>query len=123
MGDTVAASPQTPAALLDPDESGENGQVVLAGGGSRSRSHYGSIPRAFGTVGAVALGLWLAYGSSFGRNIDPLDFQGRTERLLATTPLIDGHNDLPYLLRLELKNKIYDDSKFTFRESMLLFRP
>ncbi|KAK4940306.1 hypothetical protein LTR10_019522 [Elasticomyces elasticus] len=119
MGDTVAAaSPRTPAALQDPDESGENRQVVLAGGGPRSRSHYGFITRAFGTVGAVALGLWLAYGSAFGRNIDPLDFQGRNERLLATTPLIDGHNDLPYLLRLELKNKIYDDSKFTFRESL-----
>jgi hypothetical protein len=43
-------------------------------------------------------------------------FQGH----LWTTPLIDGHNDLPYLLRLELKNKIYD-SKFYFKQGGILF--
>jgi membrane dipeptidase len=39
---------------------------------------------------------------------------------MKTTPLIDGHNDLPYLLRLELKNKIYD-SKFDFKQGRILF--
>ncbi len=35
---------------------------------------------------------------------------------MRTTPLIDGHNDLPYLLRVELKNRIYDPEKFNFLE-------
>lgn len=42
------------------------------------------------------------------------DFDARLDRILATTPLIDGHNDLPYLLRIELLNKIYDSDFFTF---------
>ncbi|KAI1628917.1 putative dipeptidase [Exophiala viscosa] len=121
MGDTVAeASPQTLPAIQDPNGPGGNHQVVLASGSPRSRSRYGFMTSLFGTVSAVALGLWLVwpYGSPFERSISPLDYQGRTERLLSTTPLIDGHNDLPYLLRLELKNKIYDEVKFTFRESL-----
>lgn len=36
------------------------------------------------------------------------------ETLLKKFPLIDGHNDLPYLLRLELQNQIYNTSQFTF---------
>ena len=32
----------------------------------------------------------------------------RTTRLLKTTPLIDGHNDFPFLLRQELHNQIYE---------------
>lgn len=47
--------------------------------------------------------------------IDPTDYALRTERILRTTPLIDGHNDLPYLLRVELQNKIYDNKTFSFR--------
>ena len=31
----------------------------------------------------------------------------RAERLLKTTPLIDGHNDFPFLLRQQLHNQIY----------------
>lgn len=43
-------------------------------------------------------------------NIDPLDFRTRAERVLSQTPLIDGHNDLPYLVRLQLHNQIYDNN-------------
>lgn len=50
--------------------------------------------------------------------INPQDYAKRTEKVLATTPLIDGHNDLPYLLRIELKNKIYND-RFTFENGLL----
>jgi membrane dipeptidase len=32
----------------------------------------------------------------------------RAKRLLRTTPLIDGHNDFPFLLRQQLHNQIYD---------------
>lgn len=40
--------------------------------------------------------------------IDATDYLGRARQILKTTPLIDGHNDLPYLLRVELQNQIYD---------------
>lgn len=40
--------------------------------------------------------------------INPTDYAGRARRVLQSTPLIDGHNDLPWLLRLELHNRIYD---------------
>jgi len=40
--------------------------------------------------------------------LDPTDYSGRAREILKTTPVIDGHNDLPYLLRVELQNKIYD---------------
>ncbi|KAI1339427.1 dipeptidyl aminopeptidase [Xylariaceae sp. FL0016] len=64
----------------------------------------------------MALSYYLA--SSFGKDpvVDPQDYALRTKNVLMSTPLIDGHNDLPYLLRLELKNKIYDKTRFTFRE-------
>ncbi|KAI1637560.1 dipeptidyl aminopeptidase [Biscogniauxia mediterranea] len=66
----------------------------------------------------VFLGLSYVLATLYGRDpaVDPLDFASRTEKILKSTPLIDGHNDLPYLLRLELRNKIYDKSTFTFRE-------
>lgn len=47
---------------------------------------------------------------------EPSDYALRTRRVLSTTPLIDGHNDLPYLLRIELQNKIYGNNTFTFRD-------
>jgi membrane dipeptidase len=53
-------------------------------------------------------------------SIDPQDFKARAEEVMRATPLIDRHNDLPYLLRLELKNKIYD-SKFDFKQGGILF--
>lgn len=47
--------------------------------------------------------------------LDPTDYASRAEFLMKTTPLIDGHNDIPYLFRIELQNQIYNET-FTFRE-------
>jgi hypothetical protein len=41
-------------------------------------------------------------------NIDPTDYLARAKRILRSTPLIDGHNDFPFLLRQQLESKIYD---------------
>ncbi|CVL13413.1 hypothetical protein LB506_008605 [Fusarium annulatum] len=51
-------------------------------------------------------------------SIDPTNYAERTKRILKTTPLIDGHNDLPFMLRLELKNRIYDE-RFDFTNRLL----
>ena len=47
---------------------------------------------------AVALGLLLGAGSAQAQPIDP-KVQARIDRILKRTPLIDGHNDLPWELR------------------------
>ena len=39
-------------------------------------------------------------------------------QLTSTTPLIYGHNYLPYLIRSELQNQIYDTKRFRFRDSL-----
>ena len=71
-------------------------------------------------AGVVAIVLAVVGYTSLGKqSVDPTDYSLRTERILSTTPLIDGHNDLPYLLRIELQNKIYDNSTFTFRHGKL----
>ncbi|KAI1259403.1 dipeptidyl aminopeptidase [Xylariaceae sp. FL1019] len=66
------------------------------------------------------LGISYYIANVYGRDpvVDPLDFAQRTEVILKSTPLIDGHNDLPYLLRIEFKNKIYNTSAFTFRDHL-----
>ncbi|TAQ86574.1 hypothetical protein B7494_g5099 [Chlorociboria aeruginascens] len=66
----------------------------------------------FSTVSIV---LYLCLGYFLENTIYKLDYASRTERLMKTTPLVDRHNGLPYLLRLELKNKI-NDTQFNFRE-------
>ena len=39
--------------------------------------------------------------------IDPTDYLRRAKNVLRSSPLIDGHNDFPFLLRQQLKSKIY----------------
>ncbi|KAI1407140.1 membrane dipeptidase-domain-containing protein [Hypoxylon sp. FL1857] len=50
--------------------------------------------------------------------IDPTNYAERTRRVLKSTPLIDGHNDLPWQLRIELHNRIYD-SRVDFTKRLL----
>lgn len=35
------------------------------------------------------------------------DYLGRAKHILRSTPLIDGHNDFPFVLRAQVRNKIY----------------
>ncbi|KAK7418927.1 hypothetical protein QQX98_003630 [Neonectria punicea] len=51
-------------------------------------------------------------------SVDPTNYAERTRRVLRTTPLIDGHNDLPWQLRIELHNRIYD-GKVDFEKKLL----
>lgn len=76
----------------------------------------GSVPTSLCLFTLLAGSLWIAYRrlAPYG-NIAETDFEGRVDRVLKSTPLIDGHNDLPYLLRIELQNRI-NSGKFTFRD-------
>jgi hypothetical protein len=77
-----------------------------------------SISRGFQLFGALISALTLGYVFNTEARISPTDYVARTKHIMSTTPLIDGHNDLPYLIRVEIKNHIYD-SRFTFKEGLL----
>ena len=47
--------------------------------------------------------------------VDAKDYQTRAKQILQSTPLIDGHNDFPFLLRQQLQGKIYDHNFQTER--------
>jgi hypothetical protein len=47
--------------------------------------------------------------------LDPTDYATRARRILRLTPLIDGHNDFPFLLRQQLRARIYDHDFLTER--------
>lgn len=87
-------------------------QLVLANRPRNWRNFFGRL-LILGLISATA---WAAYSYVQETPLNTYDYTARVERVLKKTPLIDGHNDLPYLLRLDLQNKIYDTSVFTFRE-------
>lgn len=70
---------------------------------------------------SVGVLLWRALLPSESTIYNPTDYAARTENILKTTPLIDGHNDLPFLLRMQLDNKIYGN-RFPFREGEIAER-
>jgi len=45
---------------------------------------------------------------NFESPVDPTNYAERARRVLKSTPLIDGHNDFPWLLRIELHNRLYN---------------
>jgi len=72
------------------------------------------------TIGIVALplsGLGLLL-RPFQQSIDPKNYALRAERILSQTPLIDGHNDLPHIIQIELYGKM-TDGKFNFNDKLL----
>lgn len=71
-------------------------------------SHWPSL-----AVFACFIGFATWFWTSSAPNADD-SLAARADRLLEKFPLIDGHNDLPYLLRLEMRNQIYNTSTFTF---------
>lgn len=76
-----------------------------------------ALPSLVGFLGVALAAYFYIYSQvmpSVQYNLQ--DYAARTEAILKSTPLIDGHNDLPFLLRLELHNQIYDNKSFPFRE-------
>ncbi|KAF4763119.1 hypothetical protein N7455_010326 [Penicillium solitum] len=63
----------------------------------------------------LAASLWTVYRIQSESELP--DIPARIHSILKDTPLIDGHNDLPYLLRIELQNKINSD-RFTFQQGL-----
>ena len=44
--------------------------------------------------------------------------EAKARQLLSEYPLIDGHNDLPWQIRKNFHNQIYDKDKFDFRNGL-----
>jgi hypothetical protein len=71
--------------------------------------------RAIGAAFLFAFALLSAFGSFnmhsiLSYEINPTaqgDYRQRAKQILRTTPLIDGHNDFPLVLRQQLRNTIY----------------
>ncbi|RDL40199.1 Dipeptidase [Venustampulla echinocandica] len=57
-------------------------------------------------------------GYFFRPSIDPKNYHARAENILKSTPLIDGHNDLPHLIQVELYGKMTDGT-FNFNDRLL----
>jgi hypothetical protein len=77
-----------------------------------------NLGRGLEFLGAMLFVLSLGYLFRPDPSIAPTDYAARTKHIMSTIPLIDGHNDMPYLIRIELKNHIYD-KRFTFKEGLL----
>ena len=54
----------------------------------------------------------------FEKPIDPKNYALRAERIVSSTPLIDGQNDLPHIIQIELYGKM-TDGKFNFNDKLL----
>ncbi|WEW61659.1 metal-dependent amidohydrolase family protein [Emydomyces testavorans] len=98
-------------------------KYIYAAGQSQQRTWIRKTV-VFVSIAAVAATItrYIPFSSILGNpssHIDPHDYAARADQILSTTPLIDGHNDLPYLIRLEMRNKIYDHKKFPFGTGLM----
>jgi hypothetical protein len=84
---------------------------------------YFSWPTIWSTIAILCAGFAFIYNKHADQALDDTDYVARTERILRTTPLIDGHNDMPYLLRIELQNRIYDKTLFNFSQRKSAIHP
>jgi membrane dipeptidase len=83
--------------------------VVLASSTPRPHASWTRIVTAISLAALLAPAIYLrSFFQPAELPIDPTDYAARTKRALSQTPIIDGHNDLPYLIRVELQNKVYD---------------
>lgn len=105
-------------------EGNNQGVAIVTATTKQDKTQSGSGVKSslFLILGAVIIGA-LSYFSLLliKSDIDPFDYQGRLKDILSTTPLVDGHNDLPYLLRIELQNKIYHSEDFNFWDGTSIF--
>ncbi|RDW77241.1 dipeptidase-2 [Coleophoma cylindrospora] len=82
---------------------------------SSAKRRFDGLMALFAGICALLLFSVLVYPDSLGRTPSegqkplPKTLEQRVSRILATTPLIDGHNDLAILVRFLYNNHIYDD--------------
>ncbi|KAJ5429509.1 Peptidase M19 renal dipeptidase [Penicillium cf. griseofulvum] len=103
-----ATEPQWPVeSTLREDNPNENHSRVIVFKAQKAKSWN---PLRLVAIGSISIALWVAIrvrDIMQRQDIDPLDFAARSTMVLSEIPLIDGHNDLPFLVRLQLNNQIY----------------
>src|ERR1700683_4706717 len=62
------------------------------------------IQRKAGAIGWAALGVWFA--AALPAVAADTDYHARVVQVLKQTPLIDGHNDLPWEIRERFKSRL-----------------
>lgn len=106
---TIKPQPPPDSVLVERTTRKNGGQVVVF---NQHRARTWNPLRII-AIASVSITIWLAMKSKdmlYGEKFDPLDYQARAARILSETPLIDGHNDLPFLVRLQLNNQIYGNN-------------
>ncbi|KAF2732611.1 hypothetical protein EJ04DRAFT_513769 [Polyplosphaeria fusca] len=107
MADTTQDGTRTESSTPAGNENGHgpNTSIVLH---PARRANSGWLRNSFLATGVAILLSPLTLFWPSAAPIDPTDYAERTRRVLRSTPLIDGHNDLPMMLRVEVHNRIYD---------------
>lgn len=95
-----------------------NNRTLILRSEPQTSGWYRFLPSPFKMAGTALLFSLLGFLWPGQEPIDPTDYAERTRRVLKTTPLIDGHNDFPLMLRIELHNRIYD-GRFDFSKKLL----
>ena len=70
------------------------------------------------TIAAISIPLTSLNHLLKSEPIDPTNYAARAKDVLSKSPLIDGHNDLPHLIRIELYGKMCDGT-FNFNDKLL----
>lgn len=107
-----------PKPLLDDSGPAQSQAVILSTAESQSASWFQRWRLALLALAVGTISLPLTFLQPAKISIDPTDYAARTKHVLSTTPLIDGHNDLPHLIRIELYGKMYDGT-FNFNDKLL----
>jgi membrane dipeptidase len=110
MADTTQTIPRPGASVQSQENADDANGTSTAIVQSTSRRQNRSWAYSVAAAGIALLALPFSFlSTSFAQApIDPTDYALRTKNVLKTTPLIDGHNDLPWLIRVELHNRLQD---------------
>ncbi|KAH9885548.1 membrane dipeptidase-domain-containing protein [Xylariomycetidae sp. FL2044] len=114
MADTQAeerhqssTSVESPESQVQSDSTARPERSLVVHSESQDAGFLSRFRYHFLTAGIAFLLTPLAFFWPGAAPLDPTDYAERTNRVLSSTPLIDGHNDLPWQLRIELHNRIY----------------
>ncbi|KAF2675773.1 hypothetical protein K458DRAFT_323692 [Lentithecium fluviatile CBS 122367] len=99
----------TDTPVASPDLTPARESALILHPNSQTSGFFARWRRSFIAAGLAALLSPLTFLWPGEAPINPTDYTERTRRVLKITPLIDGHNDLPWQLRVELHNRIYDN--------------
>lgn len=118
MPSSITDVDQPKPPLLDGSGPAHSQAIILSTNDSHLENWFKRWRLALLAVAVGTISLPLSFLQPARVPIDPADYTARTKHVLSTTPLIDGHNDLPHLIRIELYGKMYDGT-FNLNDKLL----